>query len=162
MATFKTDRPNNTGTIFKDWLITVAILSLLLIFGYLFPGMLFATKASSFYVVGAVLLASLMEGIDKDRLYEIRFDNAKQQIVFLYKSLFSGSHQKILSFYDARLEVSEGKFRWRRNLGALTLSFLKGKREIFMINKSKDGFSIDTLHKICQTVENISLPVFKV
>src|SRR5258708_6047558 len=137
MATFKTDRPNNTGTIFKDWLITVAILSLLLIFGYLFPGMLFATKASSFYVVGAVLLASLMEGIDKDRLYEIRFDNAKQQIVFLYKSLFSGTHQKILSF-------------------------LKGKREIFMINKSKDGFSIDTLHKICQTVENISLPVFKV
>lgn len=148
MTIFRTDRPKNAAYIFKNWLITVATISLLVIFALLLPGKLFTVKASSFFILGVLLLSSLVEKIDKDRLYEIHFDNSKQQITFFYKSLFSGSHQKILSFYGASLEV-----------GRVSLSFWSGKTEFFRIDKNKDGFSVDTLHKIRQTVENISLPV---
>jgi hypothetical protein len=162
MATFRTNRPNMAGHIFKDWLISLAIVTLPVIYSWLFPGKLFTIKDSYFYIVGAVMLAALMEKINKDRLYEIHFNNDKQQIVFLYKNLYSSPKQKVLSFYGASLEINESRSKWWRRWESITLTFLKGKREIFIINKYKDGFSVDTLRKICRTVENISLPVSEI
>ena len=162
MTTFKTDRPSIAGYIFKDWLITVAILALPGIYGLLFPGKPFTIKESYFFIVGGVMLASLAEKINKDRLCEIKFDRDQRQIVFSYKNLFSDPKQKVLPFDNASLEINEGKPNWWRRFASLSLSFMKGKQEVFIISKYKDGFSVDTLKDILKTVENISLPVSKV
>ena len=92
-----------------------------------------------------------------DRLYEFQVDNHERQLVFLSKSLISKTKKTYLSFDNGRLEIEKNKSRWFKFGDPLTLYFLHNKKEVFEITKSKDGFSIDTLDKICKTVQEISL-----
>lgn len=96
-----------------------------------------------------------------DRLYELQIDNAERQFVFLSKSLLSKSKKTFLSFENGRLEIEKNKLRWLKFGDPLTLYFLQNKMEVFEIKKSKDGFSIDTLNKICKTVQEISSSMVK-
>ena len=150
MTTFKTDRRSIAGYAFKDWFISVGILTLAGIYGLLFPGKPFIIKDSYFFLVGGSLLAGFLARMREERLYEMYFDLDKRQIVFLYKSLFSDPKQKTLPFDNARLVMREGKAKWWRPTATLTLTFLEGKNEVFWISKYKDGFSIDTLREICK------------
>ena len=93
-----------------------------------------------------------------DRLYELQIDNDERQLVFLSKSLLSKTKKTFLSFDNGRLEIEKNKSRWFKIGDPLTLYFLQNKTEVFEITKSKDGFSIDTLNKICTTVQEICLP----
>ena len=150
MTDFKTHRQKKWGYIFKDWLISAALMTLLLVLFMLFSGKPFTS--TWIFIGGAILLARLVEQLDQYRLYEIRFEKDRQQIVFLYKSFLTGSHQKTLSFAEARVETRKTRSGWPRREEGLSLYFFKGKKEIFLINKDKDGFSNATLHEICQAM----------
>ena len=104
------------------------------------------------------MLTNLLMIVFTDRLFELQIDNNERQLVFLSKSLLSKTKKTILSFDNGRLEMDENNSRWFKIGDPLTLYFLHNKTEVFEIKKSKDGFSVATLNKICKTIQEISLP----
>jgi hypothetical protein len=112
-------------------------------------------------LAATLLLIRIIDETSKKRLKEVRFDKDKNQIIFTYKLLLSTTKQKTLSFENARLEITESKSKKFSLWDPLTLYFLNGKKEIFEIKKSKDGFSVNTLRQITITAENLSLPILK-
>ena len=156
MTIFKTDRPNTSFAILKVWLINLLVVSLPIIYDLLFPNNII--KDSYYFIVGAVMLTNFLMIVFTDRLFELQIDNNERQLVFLSKSLLSKTKKTFLSFDNGRLEIEKNKSRWFKIGDPLTLYFLHNKTEVFEITKSKDGFSIDTLNKICTTVQEISLP----
>lgn len=119
-------------------------------------------KDTYYWVAGALILMRIVDETGKDRLIEIHFDTDNKQVVFIYKTLFSAPRQKTLSLDNARLEITQSKSSWTWLWEPLTLYFLKNKKEVFEIKKSKDGFSVEKLREITKTVETLSLPVIKV
>ncbi|RYZ62880.1 MAG: hypothetical protein EOO14_00900 [Chitinophagaceae bacterium] len=127
--------------------------------------LLFATafsKDTYYWVAATLILLRMVDETSKERLTEIRFDTENNQLLFLYKILFFAPRQKALLFEDARLEIVQTKSGWTWLWEPLTLYFLKNKKEMFEIKKSKDGFSVEKLREIIRTVENLSLPITKV
>ena len=104
----------------------------------------------------------IVDETSKDRLTEIRFDTENSQVIFIYKTLFSEPRQKLLPLEKARVEIAQSKSSWTWLWEPLTLYFLKNKKEVFEIKKSKDGFSVDKLKEISKTVEGLSLPIIRV
>jgi hypothetical protein len=158
MLTYKTDRPNSF--FFRRLLTTIAIVSVPILYDLLFPTAFIKDTYNG--VSTALILMRIIDETSKDRLTEIRFDTANKQVIFIYKTLFSASLQKTLPLENARLEIVQSKSSWTWFWEPLTLYFLKNKKEVFEINKSKDGFSIDKLKEISKTVESLSLPIVKV
>ena len=156
MIIFKPDRPNTSFAILKGWLLNLLLFSVPIIYDLLFPNNFI--KDSYYYIAGSVLLMNFLMIIFTDRLYELQIDNDERQLVFLSKSLLSKTKKTFLSFDNGRLEIEKNKSRWFKIGDLLTLYFLHNKTEVFEITKSKDGFSLDTLNKICATVQEISLP----
>jgi hypothetical protein len=95
-------------------------------------------------------------------LLELKFDNEKKEIIFLYKTVFSSHKYKKLSFENAKVEIVKSKFKQKWLWEPLTLYFFKNKKEVFEVKGSKDGFSLEALKSICKTAENISLPISEV
>jgi hypothetical protein len=159
MITYKTDR-QILFYVLKRFLATAAILFLPIFFDLFFP---IDFIADTYYSIALVLMfIKIIDELAKNRLTEIRFDADCNQVIFVYKTLFILSRQKTLPFDNARLEIAQSKSSWTWLWEPLTLYFLKNKKEVFEIKKSKDGFSIDKLKKISKTVENLSLPIIKV
>jgi hypothetical protein len=159
MVTYKTDRPNSYY-FFKQLLTTIVIVSLPILYDLLFPTPFI--KDTYYWVAGALILMRIIDETSRDRLTEIRFDTDNKQVIFIYKTLLSAPRQKRLPLENARLEVAQSKSSWTWLWEPLTLYFLKNKKEVFEIKKSKDGFSVDKLREITKTVETLSLPITKV
>ena len=156
MIIFKPDRPNTSFPILKVWLLNLLLFSVPIIYDLLFPNNFI--KDSYYYIAGSVLLMNFLMIIFTDRLFELQIDKDERQLVFLSKSLISKTKKTLLSFDNGRLKIEKNKSRWFKIGDPLTLYFLHNKTEVFEITKSKDGFSVDTLNKICKTVQEISLP----
>ena len=159
MLTYKTDKANSFY-FFKQLLSTVVIVSLPILYDLLFPTAFI--KDTYYWVAGALILMRIIDEAGKDRLTEIRFDTDNNQVIFIYKTLFTALRQKTLPLENARLEIAQIKSSWTWLWEPLTLYFLKNKIEVFEIKKSKDGFSVDKLKEITKTVETLSLPITKV
>ena len=68
----------------------------------------------------------------------------------------------MLLFDVARLEIRDNRKKilsWL--MEPVTLYFLKNKKEVFEIKVGKDGYSPDTLRDICNTINELSLPVYQ-
>jgi hypothetical protein len=113
-------------------------------------------------VAVALILMKIIDEVGKERLIEIRFDSDNKQVIFIYKTLFSATKQKTLPLDNARLEIHESKSKRSWLWEPLTLYFLKNKKEVFEIKKSKDGFTLASLRQIIDTVGRLSLPISKV
>lgn len=124
MLTYKTDRPN--FFFFRQLLTTIAIVSLPIFYDLLFPTTFI--KDTYYWVAAALILMRIIDETSKDRLTEIRFDTDNKQVIFIYKTLFSSSRQKILPLENARLEIAQSKSSWTWLWEPLTLYFLKNKK----------------------------------
>jgi hypothetical protein len=158
MLTYKTDWSNSLH-FFKQLFITFVIILLPILYDLLFSTTFI--KEMYYELAATLLLIRIIDETSKKRLKEVRFDKDKNQIIFTYKLLLSTTKQKTLSFENARLEITESKSKKFSLWDPLTLYFLNGKKEIFEIKKSKDGFSVNTLRQITITAENLSLPILK-
>ncbi len=160
MITFKTERPNVFRYLIKRLLITLFILALPVLYEKLFPT---AFIRDTYYSIAPVLfLIRMIDEMSKVFLLELKFDDEKKEITFLYKTVFSSQKHKKLSFENAKVEMVKSKFKQKWLWEPLTLYFYKNKKEVFEVKGSKDGFSIETLKSICKIAENIPLPVSKV
>lgn len=153
---FKTDQPHSRYFM-KGWLISAGLLSLPVLYDWIFPSTYITDKY--YWVVGAMLILRFISEASKDRLMEICFDKEKNQILFTYKGVFSAEKQKALSLENARLEIAETQSGWTWLWEPLTLYFLHNKTEVFEIRRSKDGSSVDTLNRIAETAAAFSVPI---
>ena len=159
MLIYRTDRSHSIY-FFKQLLTNIVIVSLPIGYDLLFPTAFISD--TYYWVAAALILMTIVVESSKDRLTEIRFDTANSQVIFIYKTLFSGPRQKLLHLKDARVEIAQSNSNWTWLWEPLTLYFLKNKTEVFEIKKSKDGFSVGKLKEIGKTVESLSLPITKV
>lgn len=155
MITYRTGRSNSLY-FFKQLLITIVIFSLPIIYDLLFSTTFI--RESYYWVAAALILMRIIDERSKERLTEIRFNTDARQVIFIYTTLFSAPQQKTLSFDSTRVEITQSKSSWTWLREPLILYFLNNKKEVFELNKSKDGFSVETLKEISKTVEDLSLP----
>jgi len=158
MLIYKTDRPNSFYS-FKQLFTTVVVVLLPVFYDQLFPTGLI--KDTYNWVAGTLILMRIIDEIGKDRLVEIHFDTDKMHVIFIYKTFFILTRQKTLKFDTLLIEIVQSKSNWTWFFEPLSLYFLKDKKEVFQINKSKDGFSVEKLKEITKTIEALSLRMKK-
>lgn len=156
MIIFKSDKPNTLFSILKEWIIDLLLVSLIISIYYIFISKNI-NKIGYYFIWVSVMVFSLLLNIITVRLYELQIDEDERQIIFLSKSLLSKTSKILLSIDNGRLEIDRNKSRWLKIGAPLTLCFLKNKMEVIKITKRKDGYSIETLNKICKTIEELSL-----
>ncbi len=157
METFKTDRPNEILYVTKELFIDLMLSFIPIIIDLIFN--LSIIKSSYYFIVFPGLIMRLVFNIIKNRLDEIIIDFNKKKVIFHYKSIFSRVKQKEIRFEECNIEISWYKPKLKLFKDSLTLYFLKDKMEIFEINQRKDGFSIEKLKQILETIKKTTLTI---
>lgn len=155
MTTYTTGRPDIKRYIFYQLLGILSMFLFLLICQYALPHYQLLKK-STYLLFGILTPLSLLLEIKKERVYEISFDDDKQQISFSYKtSAFSKLKNYNLPYELTKVEKSESSLliKW---FWPPAIWFLKNKLEIFEVTKWKDGFSKDVLNEIYKTCVQIA------
>jgi hypothetical protein len=153
MLTYKTDRPNN-NFLYRNILRTIIILSLPVLVGRMLPTLII--KDSYFWIAGALLAMRIIDELNRKRVLEIRIDKENNQLSFQYKSILSALSYKIIPLNETQIEIAQSKSDWKWLIEPFTIYFLNNKKELFTINRSKDGFSVDKLIEIYKTIESSS------
>ena len=156
MPIFKTDRPNATKYILTKLGFSICIVLTLIICDSYFKLKLF--NDSFYFIMSGMYLMQFFDEIMKDRYYEVNINIEKQIIILYFKTYYSKINHKIVSFDDARIEIIKtkaNKFLLRKE--SIKLYFLKNKTEISELENNKDGFSIESLEAISNTLKQISL-----
>ncbi len=107
-----------------------------------------------------LLLKYFYDNASRQRLQQLTFDNEKNEVIVIFKSLISGVEQIRLSFDKARLEVVEEKGKLKV-FEPLKLYLMKEKMEIFELTKSKDSLSVDTLQDIIRAADECAIPIIR-
>jgi len=113
---------------------------------------------SYYFVAGSFLIVFIIRAIVDTRIISITFQTDTGEIVFEFEKLLTKRAQKILLYRHARLEI-ETYFGWRRD--NIILRFFSNKLQVFKVQKSKDGFSNETLAAIIDLARKQSLTVSK-
>jgi hypothetical protein len=111
-----------------------------------------------YYLIGLILVVTIVREAIQVRVSHIEFNSDTQQIIFYFETLFSRKKQRVLKFKFAKLEF-DTKTSWRGT--NLVIYFLSNKVEIFKVDKGKDGFSSESLLNIKDTASRLSLPISK-
>lgn len=159
MLIYKTSRPNIVAYFIKQWLISCVILFLPTLPSYIFKG--HALKGY-YWIVVPGLIVIIIEQLNTRRLAELKIDADNGLIYFESKTIFSKKEVTTLAIKSTRLEIAKSKTNFLKILEPVTLYFLKGKEEIFKLNKSKDGFAVETLMQIAAAIENLKMPITEV
>ena len=124
MKTFSTTRTYNLKDLLRETSVTIIVIAV--IFAVVLLWFLERLTIFSLIVPAVLLLKDFYDKASRRRLQRLTFDNEKNEIVVLYKSLLSDIKQIRLSFDTARLEVleEEGKFKF---FEPLTLYLVKEK-----------------------------------
>jgi hypothetical protein len=152
--TFKTSRVSNRKYILFQLLPLLVIALAYPIYRSSFLNR--SVDVSYYYIISIVLVFGLFREFNRDRVIEIEFNSESQQIIFLYQKVLSSKKQKTLSFKNAKLEI-DTRYGWRGK--SLIIYFLSAKVEYFKIEKTKDGFSNETLVSIRDFANKLSLPI---
>lgn len=125
---FKTDQPHSRYFM-KGWLISAGLLSLPVLYDWIFPSTYITDKY--YWVVGAMLILRFISEASKDRLMEICFDKEKNQILFTYKGVFWRKSKK--------------HFRWRmpdwKSLKPNPAGHGSGSRSLYIFCRTKQKYS---------------------
>lgn len=156
MLTYKTSRPYTLLYVLKQWLIITLVFSVPVLFNYALNKNFIK---SGYYVV---FVATFLTGFSRDiytrRLITLKMDTENGLIIFVYKTLMSRPATITLAIKDARLEIISRKVKPLNIKQPVTIYFLKNKEEILELNKSKDGFSMETLAEISNTLQGMQVP----
>ncbi|HEX7906267.1 MAG TPA: hypothetical protein VF487_20475 [Chitinophagaceae bacterium] len=153
---FKSSRPNNRIYILRQFIWGIVAIAIWPVYKILFSHD--SPNDSYYYIVGSVLIVTVVREVLRVRVVEIEFNSETQQIIFNFQNLFSQTRQKVLKFKFAKLEI-DMHIGWRND--SLTIYFLSSKIEIFRVDRSKDGFSNETLRNIRDTADKLCLPISK-
>jgi hypothetical protein len=160
MTKFLSDQPNFIRPVLKGWGIFIGIcVAVLLILTLAFN---YKLKDTSYYVLIILFLIQVGRDLIAHRLFEIRFDQDTKQIDFFYKKWFFNNKQKSLSFDTAKIVVTNEKTGILGTKNSKAIHFLNQKTSLLKVNTDKDGFSKDTLDKICTTAEQYLIPISRV
>ncbi len=114
--------------------------------------------AFSLAVPVILLLKDIYNKVSRHRLQQIVFDADNREILLNFKSLISPVQRKNLPFDNINIEVITESSSWKV-FEPMTVNFMHGKREVFQVTKSKDGFSLEMLQEIVQMAEKYSIPI---
>lgn len=150
METFKTARVYNYKDLLRDMVLFICMVVCIYTMFLLWA----PDRVSPFnWILASIYsLGYIYDKISRERLHQLTFDSVGKEIILIYKSMFSEIKQERVPFEQARLEVIKAKSKLKI-LEPMTLYLLKGKREVFTINKSKDRVSVEILRAIVQTSE---------
>src|SRR5215212_1549364 len=146
MTWYKSQRHNNFRYIFRQWLITTLTISTPLLIDFLLPQLHLVNRSFWYMFIPAFSFFSFIGLCQEDRVNEIIVDTEFREITFKYYDINEGQVWKSYPFEEIRLQISTDKMSWL--FEPVTIYFLKGKREVMSISKSKDGFSIETLENL--------------
>lgn len=155
MTKFLSDQPNFIKPVLKNWGIFIGIFILLLLL--LTLAFNYKLRDTSYFVLIILFLIQVGRDLLADRIFEVRFDEGAQQICLLYKSWFFNSRQKSLSFDTANIIVTTVKTGLFGHKNSKAMHFLNHKTKLLEVNTDKDGFSNDTLEKICLIAKQYSI-----
>lgn len=113
---------------------------------------------SYYFVASSFLLVLIIRAIVDTRIISITFHTDTGEIVFEFEKLLTKRKQKSLLFKHTKLGF-ENYFGWRKD--NIILRFFSNKLQVFKVQKSKDGFSNETLAAIIDLARKQSLTVFK-
>ena len=159
MTTFVTDRPKQALHILKNWAAGILIFTIPLVIDLLLKTHI--VKNSFYYILLLLLLLRFMIDLNSQRIYKLSFDTDRHLIVFEHKSIFSKTVKEGLPFENCRVEINRKKIKWAWLDEPFDFYFLQNKTEVFTLSKSKDGFSLNTLNKMYETIESLSFPIIK-
>ena len=160
MIKYKSDHPNFIRPILKGWGIFIGSCILVLLFLILVLNK--KLSDTSYYVLIILFFIQVVRDLIVDRVYEIRFNQDSKQLDFIYKTWFFIEKHKVLFFSTANIVLTNEKTGIFGNKNSKAIHFLNAKTMLLKVNTDKDGFSKETLDKICQTAEHNLIPILKV
>ena len=160
MTKYISDHPNFIRPVLKGWGVFIGICILILLFSTLVLN--HNLKDTSYYVLIILFLIQVVRDLMADRLYEIRFNQDTKQIDFMYKTWFFNNKHKVLSFDTANIVLTNEKTGVLGLKNSKAIHFLNEKTMLLKINTDKDGFSNETLDKICNTAEQNLISISRV
>lgn len=153
IETFTSNRRSNKKYTLLQWAIFLLIATIFPFYKILY---LHSSVNSSYYlIVGASFIVALFREIFEVHITEIVFNSEEQQIFYRYEKLFTKVRQSNIPYHLAKLEIATS-FGWRRD--KMAIHFFCDRHEEFKLDQYKDGFSQQTLERIRDLAQKLSLP----
>lgn len=157
MTRFISDQQNIIRSVLRSWAIFIALcVAVLLILTLAFN---YKLKDTSYYVLIFLFLILVGRDLIAYRIYEIQFDQYNRQIDLFYKRWFFKNKQKSLSFDTVEIVITNERTGVFGTKYSKTIHFLNQQTLLLKVNTDKDGFSKDTLDRICTIVEQNLIPI---
>jgi hypothetical protein len=157
MSLFKSQRHNDFRCIMRLWLVEALIVSTPLLLNLLFPWLHIGSRLYWYIFLPTVLIMRFIGLCLDDRVNEIIIDTNLRAISFKYYDVNQGQVLKSYPFEAIRLDIVVGRTLWGPK--PITICFLKGKREVMSVSKTKDGFSMETLEDLKLSLQSLTSPV---
>jgi hypothetical protein len=157
MHNYTSERQNHWAYILKQWLISLAVFSLPVIYDLLFPTDYI--KDTYYWIAAGLLLVRLVDLISRPTIYRIVIDETAKTIAQYYSSPFSGQGEKIILMDKIQLYIKKTTSPSIGESLPTSLIMYKDRREFLRLNANKDGFSINTLKAISDTLQRLGVPV---
>jgi hypothetical protein len=159
MTWYRSQRHNNFRYIFRQWLITTLTISTPLFVDLLLPQLNLVNRSYWYMFIPAFSFLRFIGLCQEDRVNEIIIDTDFREITFKYYDIHERQVWKSYSFESLHLDISASRTGWL--FEPLTIYFLKGKREVMSVSRSKDGFSFETLESLKGTLEGLTSTIKK-
>jgi hypothetical protein len=157
ITSYKSQRHNNLGYLLRLWLLNCLVLVAgLLLLGYLFPSLFSYSTSFWLFIVPILSISSWIDLAQKDRINEIIIDGPNRLITFKYYDINEAQKEKSLSFDQTKIKVSDKKSLFGN---VIEVYFFTGRRNIFYVSRSKDGFSFETMNEIKTYLEAVTNPI---
>lgn len=111
------------------------------------------------FAYSIVLAIQLIATLLRRRIFEICFDGNAKVLCVTEKNLISGAKSSRFSLDNVMIEIDRHKpLIGSENVG---LYFIKGKIELFAVNSRKDGFTTESLLRVAEMANKLSITVRK-
>ncbi len=143
---FQSQRHHNLAFLFKQWAFHILIsITAFYLVTYVLRGNF---SFPPYFLIGFLFITTWIDLARQDRINKISIDSSNGFIHFNYYDINEGQVKKTFSFGETRIKITRSE-----------IYFFAGRKETFIISKTKDGFDKRTLREIRETLENLTSPV---